>query len=107
MLSGFRNIALREVELGIELFRFQVSWDKKIQNKSEMNQFPKKKKFKNVKITVNQSANSRDVEVKGQEKISVKYEQFAKDVQAINNDNVEVQILDFSNLPFVKFLKKP
>ena len=72
-----------------------------------MNQFPKKKKFKNVKITVNQSANSRDVEVKGQEKISVKYEQFAKDVQAINNDNVEVQILDFSNLPFVKFLKKP
>ena len=72
-----------------------------------MNQFPKKKKFKNVKITVDQSANSRNVEVKGQEKLSVKYEQFAKDLQATNNDNVEVQILDFSNLPFVKFLNKP
>ena len=72
-----------------------------------MNQFPKKKKFKNVKITVDQSANSRNVEVKGQEKLSVKYEQFAKDLQATNNDYVEVQILDFSKLPFVKFLNKP
>ena len=72
-----------------------------------MNQFPKKKKFKNVKITIDQNASSRNVEVKGQEKLSVKYENFAKELQDLNNENVDVQIIDFANLPFVKFLKRP
>ena len=68
-----------------------------------------KKKLKNLKITVNQNAQnevSRNVDIKGQEKSTAKYEKLLSNLKSVPKENVEVQILN-CDLPYVTFVSKP
>ena len=68
-----------------------------------------KKKLKNLKVTVHQTAQhevTRNVDIKGQEKSTAKFEKLLNSLKNVPKENVDVQILS-CDLPYLTFVLQP
>ena len=65
-----------------------------------------KKKLKNLKITVNPNEDLRNVDIKGHEKSTAKYQKLSNNLKNVPKENVDIQILN-CDLPFITFVLKP